>query len=163
MLALGVDCIGSPKDHEGFLRIGKAIPILAHHASFLGHCLLAFSFFRPTGLSQETLEELTILVEVLDRVSMVGAWAIHELVEVVRQALLGLLAHMISCGDQHGVGQSTLILYVLLAPLHGGALILVLALSLALFSAFVEDYFDRLLTGGVVHGYVEQVMGGSRL
>ena len=39
------------------------------------------------------LEELIVLVEVLDGLSMVGAWAIHELVEVVRQSLLGLLAY----------------------------------------------------------------------
>ena len=44
-------------------------------------------------------EELAVLIEVFDGVGMVGAWAIHELVEVVRQALLGLLAHVISYGD----------------------------------------------------------------
>ena len=37
------------------------------------------------------LEELAVLIEVLDGVSVVGARAIHELVEVVRQALLGCL------------------------------------------------------------------------
>ena len=36
-------------------------------------------------------EELTFLVEVFDGVGVVGARAIHELVEVVRQSLLGLL------------------------------------------------------------------------
>ena len=51
-------------------------------------------------------EELVVLVEVFDGAGVVGAWATHELVEVVRQALLGLLAYMISCGDQHGVGRS---------------------------------------------------------
>ena len=76
-------------------------------------------------------EELAVLVEVFDGVGMVGAWAIHELVEVVRHALLGLLAHAISCGDQRGVGRSAPILFVLLAPLRGGALILVLVLGLA--------------------------------
>ena len=44
-------------------------------------------------------EELAILVEVFDRVGMVGAWAIHEFVEVVRQPLLGLFARAISHGD----------------------------------------------------------------
>ena len=58
------------KYHEAFLGIGKAIPILAHRVSFLVYCLLSFSFFRPAGLSQETLEELIVLVEVLDGVSM---------------------------------------------------------------------------------------------
>ena len=51
VLALGVDGVGSPKDHEAFLGIRKAIPILARHASFLGHCLLALSFFWSTVLS----------------------------------------------------------------------------------------------------------------
>ena len=73
MLALGVDGIISLKDHEAFLRIGKAIPILAHHASFLGRCLLALSFFWSAGLSQKALEEFAVLVEVLDRVGVVGA------------------------------------------------------------------------------------------
>ena len=94
---------------------------------------------------------------------MVGAWAIHGLIEVVRQALLGLLARAICCGDQHGVGYSALMLLVLLAPLRGGALILALALGLALVPASVEDHSDCLLAGGVVHGDVEQVAGGTRL
>ena len=101
------------------------------------------------------LEELAVVVEVLDGVSMVGAWAIHELVEVVRSALLGLLARAISCSDQCGVGHLAPILLVLPTPLHGGALILVLALGLALVSASVEDYSDCLLTGGVVHSDIE--------
>ena len=96
-------------------------------------------------------------------VSEVGTGAIHELVEVVRQALLGLLAHVISYGDQHGVGRSTPILLVLLAPLHGGAHVLVLALGLALVLASVEYYSDCLLAGGVVRGDVKQVVGGTGL
>ena len=44
-------------------------------------------------------EELAVLVDVFDRVGMVGARAIHEFVEVVRQALLGLLARAVSCSD----------------------------------------------------------------
>ena len=51
VLALGIDGIGSAEDHEAFLDIEKAIPILARRASFLGHCLLALSFFWSTGLS----------------------------------------------------------------------------------------------------------------
>ena len=66
MLVLGVDGIRSPEDHEAFLGIRKAVPILARHASFLGHCLLALSFFRSAGLSQKVLEEFAVLVEVLD-------------------------------------------------------------------------------------------------
>ena len=51
VVALRVDGIGSPKDHDAFLGVREAVPILACHASFLGCCLLALSFFRPTDLS----------------------------------------------------------------------------------------------------------------
>ena len=82
------------------LGIGKAIPILARRALFLGCCLLALSFFRPAGLSHEALKELTVLVEVLNGVGVVGARVLHELVEVVGLALLGLFARAIGSGDQ---------------------------------------------------------------
>ena len=100
-------------------------------------------------------EELAVLVEVFDRVGMVGAWAIHELVDVVRHTLLGLLAHMISCGDQCGVVRSAPILFVLLTPLCGGALILILVLGVALVPTSVEDRSDRLLARGMVRGDIE--------
>ena len=80
MLTLGADGVGSLKDHDAFLRVGEAVPILVYRASFLGCHLFAVSFFQPTGLSQETFEDLVVLVEVFDGVGMVGAWAIHELV-----------------------------------------------------------------------------------
>ena len=52
-------------------------------------------------------------------VSMVGAGAIHELVEVVRQALLGLLPRAISRGDQRGVGRSAQILILFALCVEG--------------------------------------------
>ena len=82
-----------------------------------------------------------------DGVGMVGAWTIHELVEVVRQARLGLFAHAISYGDQCGVGRSALLLFVLIVSLRGGALVLVLVLGIAFVLASVEDCPDRLLAG----------------
>ena len=94
-------------------------------------------------------------------VGMVGAWAIHEFVEVVRQALLGLLARAVSCGDQRGVVRSTPVLFVFLAPLCGGALVLVRALGLAFVPASAKDRSDRLLSRGMVSGDVEQVAGGT--
>ena len=97
----------------------------------------------------------------LDRVRVVGAWTLHELVEVVGLAMLGLLARMIGSGDKNWVDRSAPILLVLLAPLHGGALALVLALGLALVPITAEDCPDRLLMGGVVRGDVEQVAGGT--
>ena len=87
-------------------------------------------------------------------VGMVGAWALHELVEVVGLTLQGLLAYTIDHGDQSGVGRSALILLILFAPLCGGALILVLMLSLAFVLASTKDRSDRLLAGGVVCGDV---------
>ena len=44
VLALGVDSVGSPKDHETFLGGREAIIILARYSSFLGLLLLAFPF-----------------------------------------------------------------------------------------------------------------------
>ena len=99
----------------------------------------------------------------LDRVGVVGAWAIHEFVEVIRQALLGLLARAVSCGDQRGVVRSAPVLFVLLAPLRGGALVLVLVLGLAFVLASFKHGSDRLLTRGMVCGDIEQVAGGTGL
>ena len=109
------------------------------------------------------LEELAVLVEVFDEVGVVGAWALHDLIEMVRKALLGLLVCVISRGDQCGVGRSAVIFFVLFAPLHGGALVLILVLGLAFVPASVEDRSNRLLARGVVRGDVEQVMGGMEL
>ena len=83
MLALGVDDVGSPKDNEAFLGVGEAVFILAHRASFLGRLPLAFPFLWLGGLPQEALEELVVLVDVFNGIGMVGAWTLHELVEVV--------------------------------------------------------------------------------
>ena len=163
MLALGVDGIRSLEDHEAFLGIREAIPILTHHASFLGRCLLALSFFWSVGLSQKAFEELAFLVEVLDGVSVVGVGAIHELIEVVRQALLGLLAHAIGHGDQSSIGQLAPIPLILFAPLCDGALVLVLALGLALVPASTKDRSNHLFAGGMGCGDVEQVAGGTGL
>ena len=41
VLVLGVDSIGSPEDHDAFLGVGEAVPILARCASFLGYRLFA--------------------------------------------------------------------------------------------------------------------------
>ena len=68
---------------------------------------------------------------------MVGAWALLELIEV-----LGLLARVISLGDQCGVGQSAMIFLVLFAPLRGGALVLILALGLAFVVASIEALLE---------------------
>ena len=45
VLALGPDGVGSAKDHDAFLRVGEAVPILARRASFLGYRLFAVSLF----------------------------------------------------------------------------------------------------------------------
>ena len=129
MLAFRPYGVGSAEDHDAFLRVGEAVPVLTHRASFFGCRLFVVSFFWPASLSQETFEELAVLVEVFDRVGVVGAWALHELMEVARRVLLGLLARVISCGDQRGVGRSA-IFSILFPLLRGGALVLILALGL---------------------------------
>ena len=62
VLSLGPDGIGPTKDHDAFVSVGENVPILACRASFLGRHLLAVSLLWPTGLSEETFEELAILV-----------------------------------------------------------------------------------------------------
>ena len=84
VLAFCPDGIGSTKDHDALLRFREAISVLAYRASFLGYRLFVVSLLWPAGLSEETFEELIVLVEVFDGVGMVGGWAIHEVVEVVR-------------------------------------------------------------------------------
>ena len=111
----------------------------------------------------KALEELAVFVEVFDRTGVVGAWTLHELVDVVGLALLGLLARAVGSGDQSWVGRSAPILLILIALLCGGALALVLTLGLALVLVFAKDHSDRLLAGGVVRGDVEQVAGGTGL
>ena len=61
------------------------------------------------------LEEFAVLVKVFDGVGVVGARALHEIVEVARKVLLGLLVRVISRGNQRGVGQSATIFFVRLA------------------------------------------------
>ena len=99
MLSLGPDGVGSTKDHDTFVSVGEVIRVFAYRTSLLGCCLFAVSLLWPAGLSEETFEELTLLVGVFDRVGVVGAWSIHEFVEVVRQSLMGLLNYVIGHGD----------------------------------------------------------------
>ena len=65
--------------------------------------------------------------------------------EVARKVLLGLLARVISRGDQHDVGRSAVIFSILFPPLLGGALVLILALGLALALASVGARQERCL------------------
>ena len=90
-----------------------------------------------------------------DGVVVVGAWTVHEFVEVVRQSLLGLLGHTISCVDQRGAVRPALIFSIFLAPLRGGAFVQVCALGFDLILASAEDHSDRLLARGMVGGDVE--------
>ena len=47
-----------------------------------------------------------MLVEMFDGVGMVGAWALHELMEVARKVLLGLFARVISRGNRRSSDRS---------------------------------------------------------
>ena len=80
---------------------------------FLGRYFFAFFFLWPANLPQKALEELAVLVEVFDGVVMVGALALHEIVEVARRVLLGLGARMIGHGDRCKVSRLAVILSVL--------------------------------------------------
>ena len=73
MLAFSLDDIGPAEDHDALLRFRETVSVLACHASPLGCRLLAISLLWPAGLSEETFEELALLVEVFDRVGVVGA------------------------------------------------------------------------------------------
>ena len=84
MLAHGPNGVGSVEDHDAFLRVGEAVSVLARRTSLLGCCFFVVSFFWRAGLSEETFEELAVFVKVFDGVGVVGARAIHELVEVVK-------------------------------------------------------------------------------
>ena len=77
-------------------------------------------FLWPAGLPQHALEELAVLVEMVDGIVVVGARALHELVEVFRSVLLGLRAQVIGRGDQRGVGRSAAILSILFSHLMEG-------------------------------------------
>ena len=79
----------------------SVVRILARYAPFLGRCFFAFFFLWPTSLPQKALEEQAVLIEVFYGVVIVGARALHDLMEVARRVLLGLRARVISHGDQH--------------------------------------------------------------
>jgi len=76
----------------------------------------------------------------VDRIVVVGAWALHELVKVAWRVLLGLSAYVIYRGGQHGVGRSAAILSVLFFLLRGGALILILVFGLTFAVASIEAW-----------------------
>ena len=86
-----------PKIMRHSSGLGKSSSSLPPMPPFLAASSLPFPSF---GLPQKALEELVVLVDVLDGVGMVGAWTLHELVEVVGLALLGLLSRAIGHGDQ---------------------------------------------------------------
>ena len=65
--------------------------------------------------------------------------------EVAGGALLGRRAHMISRGDQRGVGRLAVILSILFSPLSGGALVLILVLGISFAVASVEARWERRL------------------
>ena len=53
---------------------------------------VAFLVPWPASLPQQAPKELAVLVEMVDGIVVVGARALHELVEVSRSVLLGLRA-----------------------------------------------------------------------
>jgi len=94
-------------------RIASVVWILARCAPTFGCYFLAFFFPWPASLPQQALEELAVLVEVLDGVVVVGAWALHEIVEVAQRVLLGLRARVIGHSDRREVSRLAAIVSVL--------------------------------------------------
>ena len=93
------------------------------------------------------LEELAVLIEMVDGIVVVGAWALHELMKVARRVLLGLCARVIGRGDRREVSRLAAILSVLFSPLRGGVLVLILAPGLTFVAAPVEARWKRHLLG----------------
>jgi len=83
----------------------------------------------------------------VDGIVVVGAWALHEIVEVARRVLLGLHARVIGHGDRREVSRLAVIIYVLFLPLRGGALVLILVPGLTFVVAPVEAWHKRRLLG----------------
>ena len=81
----------------------------------------------------------------VDGVVVVGARALHEIVEVARRVLLGLRARVIGRSDRREVSRLAVILSILFSPLRGGALVLILALGLTFVMASVEARWERRL------------------
>ena len=96
-------------------------------------------------------------------VGMVGAWALHELVEVAWRVLLGLLARVFSRGDQREVGRSPTIFSVLFPHLCGGVLVLILALGLAFASASVGAWWERCSLEALYKGSWSQAIRARTL
>ena len=96
--------------------------------------------------------ELVVLVEIVDGIVVVGARALHEIVEVARRVLLGPRARMIGRGNRRKVSRLAAILSVLFFPLRGGALVLILALGLTFVAASVEARWERRLLEGLDKG-----------
>ena len=81
----------------------------------------------------------------VDGIVVVGARALHEIMEVARRVLQGLRARVIGCGDRREVSRLSVILTILFSPLRGGALVLILVLGLTFAAASVEAWCERRL------------------
>ena len=83
----------------------------------------------------------------VDRIVVLGARALHELMKVAQRVLPGLCARVIGRGDRHEVSRLAAILSVLFSPLRGGALVLILASGLTFVADPVEARQKRHLLG----------------
>jgi hypothetical protein len=160
VLALGAVVLRTSKDHEAAIRVGEGVPVLGRHCLLLGHLLVMVPALTPAGLTQHRLEELAILELVLDRVAMVGAWLLQELLEMVLVALS--LARSVGRCNRIGVGATSVPLLLLLLCC-GGTLILLRPLGLSHGPATGEDRPHHLLAGVMARGDVQELAGGARL
>jgi hypothetical protein len=87
VLALGAIVLRTSKYHEATVWLREGVPVLRRCPLILGRLLVTVPALALAGLTQHPLEEFAILKLVLDRVAMVGARFLQELLEVVIVAL----------------------------------------------------------------------------
>jgi hypothetical protein len=96
---------------------GKLPPSLAGATLIFGRLLVAVPSLALARMSQLALDELAVLELVLDGVTVISAWLLHELLEVVGVALS--LARMVGRRDHVGVGRCWSFFFLFLYPKEG--------------------------------------------
>jgi hypothetical protein len=102
MLTLGAVMLRPSEDHEVAIRLGEAAPILGRCPLIFWRLFVAVPSLALARMNQLALDELAVLELVLDRVTVIGAQLLHELLEVVGVALS--LAGAVGRRDRVGVG-----------------------------------------------------------
>ena len=109
---------------------------------------------------QEPPHEAVVLVQMLDRESIVWAWPLEHFFEVVRSALRGLPTTL-AVSSGHGRALTPLLLVLPFGRTMGGAFAGALVPP-CLAIETIEDCSDRFFTLGMAGGDVKEFLGGSR-